>query len=173
MTITTELDKLTTSKTLVRKAIQRKRTGLTLAEIYAEYHKYIANMSSVGSSDSTGLLDYAEDRCYSLELNVSRIRPYAFKEYTCLQQLYLNTTEVVELANVNAFYGISPTIFVPSNLLNAYKQADNWKELSDRIQPFTSLHKDNMYLLQHIDRAYTVGWLDSLTLHEIENEFRV
>lgn len=173
MSISAELEKLQKSKTTIRKAIQRKKTGLTIAELYTNYHEYIKNMSAKAPVQEDGILDYAEDRCYSLELNVSKIRPYAFKNYHCLQQLYLPSEEIVILEDVNAFYGITPEILVPENLVLSYRSATNWSEISDRIKAYDGRVEDNMYIIQHIDRAYTVSWLETKTLANIEHEFRV
>lgn len=173
MTILAELNKLKSAKTKIRKSIQRKGTGLTLSDLYGVYHKFIKNMSDERNPDETDLLNYAEDRCYYLELDVDHIRPYAFREYTCLQYLYLKPTKKVTLSNINAFYGTNTKILVPSNLLNTYKSDTVWSKLSDRIQAYSVKTQDNMYLLQHIDKAYSVGWLGSKKVKEIINEFRV
>lgn len=167
--ISTELEKLTKSKTAIRKSIQRKGTGLTLAEIYAEYHNYIKNMSDVRNPDESGLKDYAEDRCFYLELNVESIRPYAFREYTCLQALYLTHSEVVKISK-NSFYSVNPIIYVPSNLLAEYQASSMWNGRD--IRAYESLTQDEMYLLQHID-VQPISWLEGKKLKEIENEFRV
>lgn len=172
MTISSELDLLKKAKTAVRKSIQRKGTGLTLAEIFPNYHTYIHNMTDVKSPDETGLIDYAEDRCYFLELNVSKIRPYAFRQYTCLKQLYLSSSETVVLENLNAFYGIEPEILVPSSLVDSYKSANNWNKISDRIKAFESAVIDEMYLIQHIDKVQTLGWITSKKISEIQKDFR-
>lgn len=173
MSISTELDKSKKAKTAIRKSIQRKGTGLTLAELFTEYHKYIKNMSDTRVVDVTGLKDYAENRCYSLEIKVNRIRPYAFRNYTCLQQLYLNTDSVVVLEDINAFYGTDTEILVPNNLVNAYKIANNWKNLSDRIKAYTSRTEENMFILQHINHVQTTHWLQTKKLAELEKDFRI
>ena len=87
----------TKSKTAIRKSIQQKGTGLTLAEVYAEYYTYIKNMSDIRNPNEDGLKDYAEDRCFYLALDVKAIRPYAFREYTCLQALYLKNSAKVKI----------------------------------------------------------------------------
>ena len=60
--ISTELERLAKSKSAIRKSIQQKGTGLTLAEVYADYYKYIKNMSDTRNPNEDGLKDYAEDR---------------------------------------------------------------------------------------------------------------
>jgi hypothetical protein len=167
--ISTELEKLTKSKTAIRKSIQRKRTGLTLAEIYAEYNNYIKNMSDVRNPDECGLKDYAEDRCFYLELNVESIRPYAFREYTCLQALYLTHSEVVKISK-DSFYSVEPIIYVPSNLLAEYQNTPIWSDMD--IRAYESLTQDEMYLLQHIE-VQPISWVEGKTIKEINNEFRI
>ena len=81
-----------------------------------DYYKYIKNMSDTRNPNADGLKDYAEDRCFYLALDVKAIRPYAFREYTCLQALYLKNSSVVQIFK-NSFYGVNPIIYVPSNLL--------------------------------------------------------
>ena len=172
MTIAQEFTKLKSAKTGVRKSIQRQRTGLTLSTLFPDYHEYIHSISSSPEVDETGLADYVEDRCYSLELKVNKIRAYAFRNYSCLQEIYLNNSNVVELENVNAFYGISPKILVPSNLVSQYKTAPNWSKISDRIEAYTSRTAQDMFILQHINRVQTLGWLQNKTILDLTREFR-
>lgn len=172
MTISSELDKLKLTKTSIRKVLQRKGTGLTLSEIYPNYYTYIRNMSDTKSPDENSLIDYVEDRVSFLELTVNKIRPFAFRQYTCLQGLYLNNSQVVTLENLNAFSGITPTIYVPSNLVNSYKAANNWSSISNRIKAYTAQVKDEMYLIQHINHVQTISWLSGKTIGELNKDFR-
>lgn len=172
MSIVSELEKLTKAKTLIRKAIQRKGTGLTLSETFNNYDDYIYNMSDIRNPDLTGLKDYVEDRLSFLEINVNKIRPYAFRRYTCLQGLYLNTTQVVTLENINAFYGIEPIIFVPESLLNEYKSSSNWSLIANRIQIYVPQVVQEMFLLEGIDKVKKVGWWQTKKISEIQKEFR-
>ena len=154
MSISAELNKLKLTKTSIRKVLQRKGTGLTLEEIYPNYHEYISIMSDTKNPDESNLIDYVEDRLSFLELHVDKIRPFAFRQYTCLQGLYLNNSKIVTLENVNAFYGIEPIIFVPNNLVSQYKSANNWSLISSRIQAYSQQTIQEMYLLQHIQRVH-------------------
>ena len=172
MTIASEFSKLKASKTLIRKVLQRKGTGLALSENYPNYYTYVRDMTDIKNPDEIGFIDYAEDRCYSLSLNVTKIRPFAFRQYTCLQQLYLSNSEVVVLENINAFYGIKPTVFVPESLVDSYKTATNWSKISDRIKPYSSLVSDNLYLMQHLDRVQQISWIQQKTVGELQKEFR-
>ena len=172
MTIASEFNKLKASKTLIRKALQRKGTGLTLSETYPNYYTYVRDMTDIKSPDETGFIDYAEDRCYSLHLDIVKIRPFAFRQYTSLQQLYLSHSEVVVLENLNAFYGISPTILVPQELVESYKNATNWINISDRIKPYSSLISDNIYLIQHVNRVQQISWIEQKTIGELQKDFR-
>lgn len=170
--ISTELENLGKAKTLIRKSLQRKGTGLTLSEIFPEYYTYITSMTDTKSPDESGLIDYAEDRCYSLEINVSKIRPFAFRGYTCLQELYLNSSSVVTLENLNAFYGHVPIILVPSNLVNQYKSATNWSQIADKIHAYEGRTIDNMYLNQHIEDVQTLTWMGEKKVADFSKDFR-
>ena len=170
--IGTELEKLGNAKTLIRKSIQRKGTGLTTEEIFPAYYTYIEAMTDIKSPDEDGLKDYAEDRCYSLEIHVKKIRPYAFRGYTCLQELYLNSSSVVILENINAFYNHVPTILVPSNLMSQYLVAENWNKIADKIKPYNSRTVDEMYLNQHIDCVQPLSWMNTKKVGEFAKDFR-
>lgn len=172
MTIGSELEKLQKAKTAIRKIIQRKGSDLTLIDPFTDYYSFIREMSDEKTPNEDGLIDYVEDRCYFLEIEVDKIRPYAFRGYTCLKQLYLKNSQICTLENLNAFYGISPTILVPANLVDSYKVAPNWSAISDRIEAFTQAHLDEMYLIQHIDYIQTNNWLQSKTISEILKNFR-
>lgn len=78
--------------------------------------------------------------------NCTTIKASAFNTYTNLLSLYLPTSDVVSLANTNAFDGtpistktISATsgkyglIYVPESLVTTYKQTANWAAYSERI----------------------------------------
>ena len=69
-----------------------------------------------------------------------RIDEYAFAYCSALTSLYLNqVTSVTNLANSNAFdysplsEGGSGTIYVPNSLVTAFKTAENWSYVSNRI----------------------------------------
>lgn len=170
--ISTELENLGKAKTLIRKSLQRKGTGLTSETVYPTYYTYIQSMTDTKSPDESGFKDYAEDRCYSLEIKASKIRPFAFRGYTCIQELYLNSSTVVTLENLNAFYGHVPTILVPSNLVSQYKTATNWNKIADKIKAYTSRTIDNMYLNQHIDAVQTLNWMGEKKVGDFSKDFR-
>lgn len=168
----TELNKLKASKSSIRKVLERKNTGMNMSVTYPKYYTYIKGMNDTKTVDESGIKDYVEDRVYSLTLTVKKIRPYAFRNYTCLRQLYLNSSEIVTLENINAFYGCDTQIVVPSNLLAQYKANSEWSKIKDRIVAYSSLTADEMYLLQHIE-VQTVSWLQSKKVSEINKDFRV
>jgi len=172
MTIKAELDKLKAAKTDIRKSIQRKGTGLTLEDILSAYSPFIRDMNDEYTPDETNLINYVEDRVYFLQTSVKKIRPYAFREFTCLQQLYLSSDTVVTLSNLNAFYGVIPEILVPSSLVSAYKSAPVWRQISDRIKAFSEVSNNEMFPLQHIHQVQTLSWLQEHTLGQLLNEFR-
>ena len=180
MTIQVELDKLQNAKTHIRKAIQRKNTGLTIEELYTNYYKYIQLIGDRPQISEAGILDYVESRVYFLKLSedITSIRPYAFKQVTCLQVLYLSNPEtVVRLDSLNAFDGLNkiPKILVPENLLEEYKTAKNWSEISDNIEVYDPSKEstEEMYILQHIDYAQTPTWVESKKLSELTLDFRI
>ena len=73
----------------------------------------------------------------------SNISGYAFENCSSFMSLYLMSTSVATLSNSNAFNytpmkystytGSFGSIFVPSSLVDSYKAATNWVNLSDRI----------------------------------------
>jgi hypothetical protein len=172
MTIKSEFDKLAKAKSEIRKSIQRKGTGLTLDEIFMIYPQYINGMSDQYTPDESNLINYIEDRVYFLETSAKVIRPFAFKEFTCLQQLYLSSTTVVDIKSLNAFSGTIPEILVPEPLLTEYQHHPIWSTISNRIKPYTEGSDNEMFLLQHINQVQTLGWLQNHTLGQLSNEFR-
>ena len=132
-----EFTKLSLAKKGIRKAIQRKRTGLTLEERFETYPPYIAGMHSESSTiDDSGLVKYCEDAYndYTVPEEVTTLRDYAFYDYTNLQRLNLKGTSVVELQGTKAFDRTTlKYITVPAGLLNQYKTANNWSQFADKI----------------------------------------
>ena len=180
MSIQAELDKLQNAKTHIRKAIQRKNTGLTIEELYTNYHEYIYVIGDRPKLNEAGILDYVEDRVYFLELpeDIESIRPYAFRQFSCLQTLYLSNSEkIVHLENTNAFNGLNriPKILVPENLLNDYLSDEMWSKLSENIEAYDESKRSTqeMYTIQHIDYVQSPAWLETKKLSELTLDFRI
>lgn len=93
------------------------------------------------------------DNAINISTDADRIRPYAFYKAEHLQKvtlnnaqsigeyafansgitkLIINTPTMCTLSNVNAFTTV-PTIYVPSNLLNAYKTNTVWRNFATNI----------------------------------------
>lgn len=93
------------------------------------------------------------DNAINISTDADRIRPYAFYKAEHLQKvtlnnaqsigeyafansgitkLIINTPTMCTLSNVNAFTTV-PTIYVPSNLLNAYKTNTVWRNFAANI----------------------------------------
>lgn len=172
MSIKSEFDKLSNAKTKIRKVLQRKKTDLSLQTNFTDYYNYIRSMSDTRNPDESNILDYIEDRLSYLEIRVDKIRPYAFRSYTCLKGLYLNNSQKVTLENKNAFYGIHPIIYVPSALLSQYQSDPIWSSSGLQIQVYSAQVAEQMYLLQHIDYVQTLAWLSEKTVGEIIKDFR-
>lgn len=128
--------KVARAKTLIRKAIQRRGTGLTVDNLFTEYPPYIdAIHIPVRTVDSTGLISYTEDYLTSFQVPANTdIRDYAFADWTNLQLVNIQGTEVAELKGTHAFDNTNlQYISVPANLVNAYKTAPNWSKFASKI----------------------------------------
>ena len=74
--------------------------------------------------------------------NCSIIDEMAFQNCTLLSTVELLSLTVCSLANSNAFTGTpiansTGSIFVPGNLVESYKAAENWSYYSNRIAAYT------------------------------------
>lgn len=74
--------------------------------------------------------------------NCNLIKGEAFRNCTSLDNVTILSLTVCSLANSNAFTGTpiansTGSIFVPENLVESYKAAENWSYYSDRIAAYT------------------------------------
>ena len=63
------------------------------------------------------------------------ISSYAFRNCSALEYLMLRSTSVVALSSTLALQGTTCLIYVPADLVDAYKTAANWSTLAARIHP--------------------------------------
>lgn len=173
--------KVARAKTLIRKAITRRGTGLTVDNLFTEYPPYIdAIHIPVRTVNSTGLVDYCEDASSNFTVTTDSIRDYAFADYTQLKNLIITTDTLVELQGTHAFENTliesgSGRIYVPANMVDTYKAATNWSRYADQIVANTSIPDEvttNIIELEETVRGRTVEWFSSLTLEEIETDNR-
>ena len=169
MSIQNELNKLSKAKTLIRKVLEQKGTDISLSTNFTDYYMYIRD---IGITNLNDLKNYLEDRLSYLEITVDKIRPYAFRYFTCLKGLYLNNSKIVSLDNINAFYEINPIIYVPSSLYNDYLTAPNWNLISDRIQIYSPQEIHETLLLEYQDYVQMVEWLSEITIEELISDYR-
>lgn len=175
-----EYNKLKTSKTLIRKAIQRKLTGLTTEETFSEYPPYIDIIHApVRTVNAEGMIDYSEDGTSVFTVTTDSIRDYAFADYTALKYLVITTSTLVELQGIHAFQNTliqsgSGRIYVPSNLLSQYKAAENWSHFANQIVSGTAPAEVTTNLIEHEEavRTRTVEWFNALTVEEIITDNR-
>lgn len=85
--------------------------------------------------------DYCFNSCQSISSvtigsGVTYIGGYVFQDTSTMQSFTIRATTPPRLGN-RLFIGASkiPTIYVPSQSVDAYKAADGWSEYSSRIQP--------------------------------------
>lgn len=171
------------AKTQIRKAITRRLTGLTETEIFSEYPAFIESLHvPVRTVNATGLIDYCEDGDSNLTLNesITSIRDYAFADYTCLKNLVITSTELVELQGTHAFKNTligsgNGAIYVPANLVDTYKTAPNWSKFANLITTGTPPEETETMLieLEESVRTRTLEWFMSHTLEEIEKDNRI
>ena len=91
-----------------------------------------------GMTGSIG--EYAFYGCSSLtSLDVpagtTSIGDGAFYDCTALEYLIFRSTSVVALGNTWSLDGTTCLFYVPADLVDAYKTANNWSTLADRIHP--------------------------------------
>ena len=60
---------------------------------------------------------------------------YAFRNCSALEYLMLRSTSVVALSSTQSLQGTTCLIYVPADLVDAYKTAANWSTLAARIHP--------------------------------------
>lgn len=111
-------------------------------ERYAFYNCRL--LTQVSFPECTNIENYAFAYCSTLSQvsfpKCTKIDEYAFANCSALTSLYLNrVTTVTTLVNSDAFdytplsAGGNGTIYVPSSLVTAFKTAENWSYVSDRI----------------------------------------
>lgn len=171
--LATEFNKLKKAKTINRKAIQRKGTGLTLSTVFPQYYTYIQGMTDTKSPDETDLINYVEDRINKLTIDVERIRPYAFRNVTCLQYLVLTHSTMTILENPNALTGTTFYIIVPSGLLSTYQNNTMWKKFKNRIRTSISNGSEDTYIVQHIDKVQKLSWVGQKKVGDFEKDLRI
>lgn len=72
---------------------------------------------------------------FNIPASITTIDQYAFMACTSLTGITINATTPPTLVNKNAFMTTNDCpIYVPANSVDAYKAAENWSELADRIQ---------------------------------------
>ena len=175
-----EYNKLKTSKTLIRKAIQRKLTGLPTTEIFSGYPPYIqAVHQPVRTVNSEGMIDYSEDGTSIFTVTTNSIRDFAFADYTALKYLVIQSDEFVELQGIHAFLNTlignnNGNIYVPANMVDTYKAAENWSHFADLITSGTVPDEVTTNLIEHEEavRTRTVEWFNALTVEEIITDNR-
>ena len=101
----------------------------------------ISNTAHSISTDADSVRNYA----FYYQTNLQRliltsatsIGNYAFA-YSGLSTLTINSQSLCVLENTNAFTGTSITnIYVPSNLVDSYKSANNWNSFTSKISSIT------------------------------------
>ena len=97
------------------------------------------DLSGLGDTGSIGT--YAFYNCTSLTSltlpagMTGSISSYAFRNCSALEYLMLRSTSVVALSSTLALQGTTCLIYVPADLVDAYKTAANWSTLAARIHP--------------------------------------
>ena len=170
-----EFNKIKTAKTEIRKSIQRKNVGLLTSENFNVYDDYIAQMKAGDKNvDNTGLLEYCEDYYTYITISTDKIRDYAFYGWTNLHCLIIPAETVVPLGD-HALEGTSiVSIIVPSNLVNQYKVAKNWKTYRNCINniPKDPYSYTSTNLVQHEHHVRTLSYLEGLTIEELTTDYR-
>lgn len=83
------------------------------------------------------------------KLSGTPIQTFAFRNCRMLHTLVLGGNTLNPLANTNAFNsaGVASEkglrIFVPDNLVQAYKTADGWSSLANKIKPISELEEES------------------------------
>ncbi|MBQ6049217.1 MAG: leucine-rich repeat domain-containing protein [Bacteroidaceae bacterium] len=116
--------------------------GTTYNVVSIAYYAFqnCINLTSVGDLPACTSIGYqAFDGCTSLTSvgNLSActsIGGSAFSGCTSLEKISLTAPNVATLSSSNAF-SKNTTIFVPASLLEAYKAANNWKDIANQILP--------------------------------------
>lgn len=170
--ITDELNKLKLAKNLLRKAIQRKETGLTTSQIFSTYPTYIENMhSGTKSIDSTGLDIYAQDGNSTITITVDKLRDFAFANYSCLRSLVIDNEKVVQLDGTHTFQNTpiekgTGFIYVPASLVTAYKNSTNWKKYANQIKSGSAPAPTFTNIIEH-EHVRNVSWVESKTIEDL------
>lgn len=108
--------------------------------------KEMTNLTSIDLPLCTTPGNYAFERCTSLALVdfgvLSQIPQGLFNYCTALSTLILRNTNLVSLANVNAFNnmgGRAVTVYVPQSLVNTYPTASNWVNVTGATLTFAAI----------------------------------
>ena len=169
-----EFDKLSEAKSVIRRSIQRKETGLKTSGYFEEYPPHIQAIHTTEEVSTEGLIDYSEDWMTSYTVDCDRIRDYAFHNWTNLTYLTIENgfvpllgPHVLERTNIKA-------IFVPQEFLEQYKTAEYWKDYADIIQVGTAPTQKETILVEHLNNAgRTVDWINSLSIEQLTTDNRV
>lgn len=102
----------------------------------------VENFTSVGN--------YGFQRCDELEkldfYNLTQIGSSAFNECEKLATLIIRTDSVCKMANINALTGTpiasgTGFVYVPDDLVESYKTAENWVTYASQIKPISELQE--------------------------------
>ncbi len=106
-----------------------------------EYYAFsgCSSLTSVDLSSCTSIENYAFYRCSSLTSvgdlsSCTSIGEYAFYNCYGLTSITLPSAELVTLANSNAI-ARNTSVLVPSTLIESYKSAENWSDISSQLIP--------------------------------------
>lgn len=170
-----EFNKLKAAKSEIRKAIQRKNTGLLTTQLFTVYPDFIENMVEGDPSfDNEGLLEYCEDYYTNITINTNKIRDYAFYSWSNLHCLIIPSETLVPLGE-KALEGTSiVSIIVPQNLVEQYKTDLTWRQYKDLI---SSTSNDlNSYISTNLteqeEQVRTLSFIEGLTIQELNKDYR-
>ena len=180
MTFQSECNNIRNVKTGLRKSIQRNDGNLTIEDRLEVYPDAIAEMQAGPKTiDNTGVADYTADALNIITLpnNITKIRDYAFADDKTIIGICILANEVVELGR-DVFKGtkIDSTgpdhgyIYVPSNLVSAYKADTNWQYYSDIIVSTSSMPTANtIHIIETVDKHRTIQYMNSTKISNFQS----
>ena len=134
------------------------------------------SLISISLSNCSYINDYAFWVCSALSIvklpNCSYFGKSLFYSCTKLVQVYLNSVSSVTTIYSNTFYNCPKltSIYVPASLVNAFKTAQYWSSISDKIVAYTEPTEPNklVYSAKSSGSTITVNG-QSVTLEQGDN----
>ena len=140
-----DIESLTFKQNMTSGVLNNSYFGAAFSSLYRikELDLSWCNMTNITTAGSLFRYDYMLEKVI-LPDTCKYIGTYWFGDCRCLKTVVLPSTTLVTLNNTNAFSGASraKTIYVPDNLVESYRTANNWKSLTNVTFAGISTYED-------------------------------